>query len=301
MTATASSRPNLFTIGAAKAGTTSLHFQLDRHPHVFMSRPKEPAFFVPEIDAYPKDPDWYLGLFAEAGDARVVGESSTHYTKLPIYPGVPQRIAEFCDDPRFLYVVRDPIDRIISQYWHDSRQWVEHRPMLAAVREDEKYTAISDYRRQLEPYVELFGRDRVRVLVFEELVEHPAKVLEGVFRWLGLDPGRVPVRLPKKNTRPETVRVTRDSGLLLRFARSGLWNTLSPYAPSFLKEVGNRLAFKRVRPSEVDVEEVVEYLRPGQRAKVAELSDYLGRDFPQWTTTLGDALTPSGRGEEGAR
>lgn len=289
MTGNAEIRPNLFIIGAARSGTSSLHFHLDRHPDVFMSRPKEPAFFVPEIDAFPKDPEWYLGLFAEAGDARIVGESSTHYTKRPIYEGVAERIATFCGAPRFIYLVRDPIDRIVSQFWHDSRQFVEHREMLPAVRDEVKYRAISDYRMQLEPYFEVFGRDRVLVLVFEELVSRTEHVLDKVFRWLDLDPDRAPDRLEQRNARPEEMEITRGRGRLFRFAKSSFWDALSPYVPSFFKDFGKEMIYQRVKPSDVEVEEVVEFLRPGQREKVRELSAFLGRDFPHWTTTLGEA------------
>lgn len=281
-------RPNLFLIGAMKAGTTSLHSHLQRHPDIFMSEPKEPAFFVPEVERWPKDVDWYLELFADAGEAKVVGEASTHYTKIPDHEGVPERIADFCDDPRFIYVVRDPISRIVSHYWYKVSQGMELRPMKKAVRDDTdfSYKAISDYRRQLEPYFDRFGRDRVLVLTFEELVADPERVLTETYRWLGVDPGRVELELPRENTRAEEVEMRSGLGLLDRFSRSRLWEVIHPYVPSFLTDFGGRMAREKVNPSDVSESELVESLRPEFQEKVRDLESFLERDFHRWTTTF---------------
>jgi hypothetical protein len=68
-------RPNLFIVGAMRSGTTSLHAYLGLHPEIFMSVPKEPSYFVKEMNLA-KGQEWYLGLFAAAGKAKVIGESS---------------------------------------------------------------------------------------------------------------------------------------------------------------------------------------------------------------------------------
>lgn len=280
-------RPNLFIVGAPRCGTTSLHYTLDDHPAIFMTDLKEPGYFVPEVDAYPKDPQWYLGLFESAGDAEVVGESSTHYAKLPTYDGVPERIAQFCHAPRFIYLMRDPIDRIVSQYWKAVRQNAEHRPMRLAIRRDVEYVAFSDYRMQLEPYFETFGRDRVLTVTFEELVGEPAEVLRRIFGWLGVDPDEGPDTLAKRNATGAEVTVVRGLGLLRRFRHSELWASLAPYVPSALKTVGKRLSERRAPPEEVEEQKVAEILRPRLRPKVEELESYLERSFDEWTTTLG--------------
>ncbi|MFW6075582.1 MAG: sulfotransferase family protein [Chloroflexota bacterium] len=284
-------KPNLFIIGAAKSGTTSLHHALSSHPAIFMSTPKEPGFFVPEMDYYPKSEDWYLSLFEDAGQAEIIGESSTHYTKLPTFQGVPERIAAYCESPRFLYLMRDPIDRIVSQYWHGIRQFEEKRPLAKAVREDPEFVAFSDYKMQLEPYFDVFGRDRVLVLTFEELTGSPDDTLRRVLTWLGVDPDAMPPRIERRNARPREFQRVRGLGLLHRFAKSTVWDRLSPFAPRALKDLGNRLALKRVRPEDHEddvVQEVVEFLRPSQQEAVYELSRFLGRDFPDWTTTFPD-------------
>ncbi|MEP7158169.1 MAG: sulfotransferase, partial [Chloroflexota bacterium] len=80
-------RPDVFIVGAPKTGTSSLHRYLEQHPDVFMSRPKEPGYFAPDVTGarsedplrYPEDEDRYLAIFAEAGAATRVGEASTTY------------------------------------------------------------------------------------------------------------------------------------------------------------------------------------------------------------------------------
>jgi hypothetical protein len=79
-------RPNFIIIGAMKCATSTLHEQLARQPGFFMSQPKEPNFFSDD-SAYARGEDWYLGLFAGTRPGDICGESSTHYTKLPTYPG----------------------------------------------------------------------------------------------------------------------------------------------------------------------------------------------------------------------
>lgn len=282
-------RPNLFIIGAAKSGTTSLHHLLSQHPGIFLSEPKEPAFFVPELDYYPRGTEWYLSLFEGAGTAAYRGESSTHYTKRPLYEDVPDRIAAFVDEqPRFIYLMRDPIDRAISNYWHNLRKHQEHRGMLEAFREVPEYLAVSDYVLQLEPYLERFGRAAVFTSTFEELVTRPESTVADILEWLGLEPAPT-LELEKHNAKPGEFTRVRGRGVLHRVALSPTWERLSPLAPRWLKRAGHKLGYSAGRPADADVAEVVRMLQPRMRARVAELEGLLGRSFDEWTTTVGES------------
>src|SRR5688500_2790920 len=120
--------PNLFIIGAMKAGTSSLHEYLHQHPQIFMSRFKEPQYFAPHRTQYGMwgqgqplpEPgiDWYLRLFANAGDVEYAGESSVSYTARHWVTGCHERIWEFNAHARIIYLMRDPVERAISHYWH---------------------------------------------------------------------------------------------------------------------------------------------------------------------------------------
>ena len=104
-----------------KSATSTLHNQLSAQPGIFMSTPKEPNFFSDD-DIYSQGLDWYSGLFSDASAEDICGESSTHYTKLPDYPDTIQRLKAAIPQPKLIYVMRHPVDRLISHYMH---QWSE--------------------------------------------------------------------------------------------------------------------------------------------------------------------------------
>lgn len=278
-------KPNLFIIGAAKSGTTSLHHHLASHPDVFMSEPKEPGFFVPEADYYPCSEEWYLSLFEGTGGFRYRGEASTHYTKLPLYEGVVDRIAAFVDqEPRFIYLMRDPVDRALSHYWHNVRKFEEHRGILEALENRIEYRAFSNYRMQLQPYFERFGRERVLALTFESLTSNPRDALRRILEWLELD-ADIAMSLPRQNARPDSFTRVRGRGLLDRLARSDVWDRLSPLTPDWLKALGRRFGYQEVDPDSEPVTQAVRFLQPEMREQVEELEEFLGETFPEWTVT----------------
>jgi hypothetical protein len=205
--------PNLFVIGAAKCATTSVHSYLARHPDIFMSYLKEPSYFADPEDKqfhkwafhepegvrlrwYRNDLESYLGLFAQAGDSKIVGESSTSYTDLPKTKGVAKRIHDFNPHARLLYLMRDPIERTISHYWWLVQCGSETRDMYSAIAaEDPYYREVSNYVMQLEPYYDLFDRTQIFCGTVEELMARPEKFLRTIFTWLDVDASFVPANL----------------------------------------------------------------------------------------------------------
>ena len=288
-------RPNLFVIGAMKSGTSSLHAYLGTHPAIFMSTPKEPSHFVdvetldrlaPTLTrwGYWRD-ETYLALFQTAGDAQVIGESSTNYTKLPYADGVPQRIAAFSPDARFIYLIRDPLYRTISHYWHLVRAQRERRDMLTAFQEDPQYLEFSHYAMQLRPYLETFGPERVKTVLTEELEADPLATLQDLFAWLGVDAAFAPPNLDQRQrVTPRRFDKTRTAPLVQRFHHSKLWASLAPTVAPALKSVAKRYLYLR-RPVQVPNSpppEVIRYLRPLLDPKLHELRNLLQRDFPLW-------------------
>lgn len=279
-------KPNLFIVGAAKCGTTSLHQHLARHPDVFMSEPKEPGFFTPEVGYYPSDPAWYLGLFADGSGRRYRGESSTHYTKRPRLEGVVDRIADFVDEePRFIYLMRDPLDRAVSHYWHNVRTHSEHRDIRTAFEEVPEYLAVSDYAMQLEPYLDRFGPGAVCATTFESLVGRSAETVGAVLEWLNLAPPPPSAALRKENARPEQFTRVRGHGTLHRLTHSQLWDRLSPLAPAWLKDLGRRATYAPAQAVDANTDETLDAIRPRVLEGVERLERLLDRSFPEWTTT----------------
>lgn len=280
-------KPNLLIIGAMKSGTTSLHEYLDTHPQIAMSREKEPGYFVEELSLH-KGEEWYLSLFDQDDHYRYIGESSTHYTKLPIYRGVPERLHRFNPDARLIYIMRNPFDRVVSHYWHavrDVHHGGERRSLLKAVQEAPEYLAFSDYAMQLEPYIDLFGRDAIFTLTFEALIEDPQRELDRIYHWLGLPAHPIDDRSVKAhNQKPREMTGVAGSGILNRIQYSGAWDRISPLVPSWLKTWAKQQAYRPVdeRRSQRDIPRLKEMIGERQRHQMERLAQLLGRDFPEW-------------------
>jgi Sulfotransferase domain len=178
--------PNLVVIGGLKCGTTSLHHYLNLHPEVAMSRPKELNFFVAELN-WPLGTDWYASHFDPAAPVR--GESSPHYTNRPRFNEVSDRISSTLGEPRLIYVVRDPVDRMLSHFLHNVGGGYERRTLADALADPaSSYVARSRYFFQLEPYLATFGRERIEIVGREELKRDRTGTMQRVFRFLGVDP-----------------------------------------------------------------------------------------------------------------
>src|SRR5579872_4174355 len=180
--------PNLLIIGAAKAGTTSLHGYLSEHPNIFMSKHKELRFFDPERR-------WHLGVewYKSNFDSRfaVNGESSPRYSCYPRTLGVPERIREILGVPKLVYIIRDPIDRLLAQYtevladYESVRPFQEILPNIAGDRAG--YIQLSCYHLQLTQYLKVFPRDAIHIMILERLKSDPRSELRKLFRFVGVD------------------------------------------------------------------------------------------------------------------
>ncbi len=284
-----------------KSGTTTLHELLATHPQISMSEPKEPCYFVePDVlkSYWPemwrqgiwKSEDAYLALFPEKPDARYVGESSTDYSKAPKLPGVVEKLAAFSPSARIVYIMRDPVERAISHYWHMAEHRGEVREPLDAIVQDPHYTDVSHYAFQLRPYIERFGRANVYALTFEALKCHPRETVQALYAWLGVDADFEPADLGgARNATPDAVRQKRSGwNWLDRLRHSLLWEKLGGYCPPALRRLGVAMVEKPVQPKTTDMSEVIAYLRQLQRPQIAELARLLNRDFPEWKTLYGE-------------
>jgi hypothetical protein len=178
--------PNLIIIGGLKCGTTSIHHYLGLHPQIHMSKPKELNFFVKELNCYLGIP-WYEGRFDDRFEVR--GESSPHYTNLPRYDGVAARLRDNLPDAKLLYMVRDPISRILSHWRHATGAGYETRPMEEVLlRDHQTYATRSMYWMQLQPYLELFPTEQIAVIAQEELQGDRDGTMRRAFEFAGVDP-----------------------------------------------------------------------------------------------------------------
>ena len=176
--------PTLVIIGAEKCGTSALRFYLGLHPEVFMSEPKELRFFSHE---WGRGVPWYAAHFEAAGTP-VAGEASPQYTSHPFTPEVPERMHAVVPDAKLVYLVRDPVDRILSG-WVGRRAAGDFGPLADAVRPsmDNIHVAKSAYATQLERFLPYYGLDRILVLDQDDLLHRRRETLRHVFAFVGVD------------------------------------------------------------------------------------------------------------------
>jgi hypothetical protein len=180
--------PNLIIIGGLKCGTTSIHHYLGLHPQIQMSKPKELNFFCTE-QTWDLGLDWYRSRFDDRFPVR--GESSPHYTNQPRFTGVAERIREHVPDVKLLYMVRDPISRVLSHWRHATGAGYETRGEIAEVLADPgtAYVQRSLYWMQLQPYISNFPAGQIEVIAQEELQSDREATMRRAFSFLGVDPG----------------------------------------------------------------------------------------------------------------
>jgi hypothetical protein len=293
--------PTFLVVGAAKAGTTSLWRYLQSHPQVYMSPIKEPMFFAcegEEPDFSGPRPPWavtdleaYRTLFSAVTDEIAVGEASPQY----LYSEkAPERIYRYLPDVKLMAIVRDPAERAFSHFLGQRRAGRE--PLSDFVRaldaEEERvsegwgpsfhYVRRGLYYKQLSRYFELFGRERIKVYLYEDLETDPLGMMRDVFRFLGVDD----TFAPGLGVRYNPSGVPRSESL--RLFLSGL-SRAKPYVEPLLPE-GLRRRVLRAGVSLKKRTLVKPQLTPKIRGKVLEeywddvlrLQELIGRDLSSW-------------------
>lgn len=188
--------PNLFVPGAMKSGTSALHEYLSRHPDIFMSRSKEPHYLVRQD----KGIDYYDIMFGGAGQARYRGESSTGYM---VSKTAVTAIGSLISDPKFIFILRNPVDRAWSHYhWFGGQYGQQSRTFRDMFLEDyyatpldpmpinTGYYHIGCYDKWLRMYLEEFDSKQMFVILFEELVSQPLETLNRICDFLQIEPYR---------------------------------------------------------------------------------------------------------------
>jgi hypothetical protein len=277
-----------------KSGTTTLHSTIGTHPEIFMTLCKEPNYFLsvpnPEHEwfddhQYDSEGRWYLALFEEAhhnSGTKYAGESSTDYTKRPVFEGCSKRISAFNPEARILYVMRDPVERSISHYWHNTRLHGESRSMIDAARSDPHLIDFSDYAMQLKPYFETFPREQIHVLSLESFRDDRDASLRAIFEWLGV---RAAFQAPAFGQVNETLYQMRPGMNWLACATiTRRWHQTTRWLPQKFHGAVHKLAF-RPKPRDPRSElETIQYLRPILLEKTRTLTELIGREFREWKT-----------------
>lgn len=178
--------PNFLIIGAARSGSTWMSRNLSLHPEVFIPTQKELHFFDRDYD---QGMDCYATHFQlrAAADARVVGEATPAYLHREVAAG---RIHRHLPDAKLIVCLRDPVERLYSRYWNSRGRFVENKGLSFEEKLQQKPEFIEEgfYVDHLARYLDLWPRDRLLILLYDDLKAAPREFLKSMYEFLGVDP-----------------------------------------------------------------------------------------------------------------
>lgn len=229
--------PGFLIVGAMKAGTTTLYEDLLAVPGLWMPPQKEPEDLIhPEVET-PDGLAAYAGKYAACPEDACAGDASTAYTKRPTHEDVAARALRVLGpEIRIIYLIRDPLRRITSQYHHLWGLELENRPLNNAVLEDDQYLAYSRYAWQIAPWQDTFGTEKVLILRFEDYLANRRATLAKVCAFLGVAPPEAPLDETHRN-RSDGKHVPKQGSLSQRVAHSRFYlYRIKPLLPTGLRD-----------------------------------------------------------------
>lgn len=264
--------PDLLVVGAMKCGTTTLHADLSQHPHVEVAEKELGGLHRYDVTTV-AGRQLYLAQWQRRDSFRV--DVAATYAMFPDVPDVPERAASVAPDARILYLVREPVSRILSHHHHDLSGGTTWRSVDEAVRQDPRFLAYSRYWTQLEQWRAFYPDAQIKVVRFEDYVAGRRRTVMSVLDWLGLPPMPGGDFESVHNVGTEG-RVAR--GGVRRFTHSTMYRTLlRPLVPNLLRS-GLRTALttqKAERPEPPATSTVVDLVE-ALRGEVTSLADYTG-------------------------
>ena len=299
-----------FILGAPKCGSTSLHDYVEQHPDVFFAFPKEPIFFELE---YERGLGYYREhYFSSWNGEQAVGDARAHHLGLPF---VPERIAESYPRAKLVAVLRDPVMRAHSHWWHRFSRGLEALPFPLALRANlerlqsgerfegaagerawrqgillnhwnhatkhRMYLDLGYYAEQLERYRQRFPPDRIHVLFFDDLTRDPAAATREVWRFLGIDANRSPRETSTRNP-ASTLQRSRLAARVRRWPRpAGLQRLIPAAAQEPLRRWMQGRPARKPEPEPDAIEWLREHFAPHEEA----LEALLERPLP-WRSRL---------------
>lgn len=295
--------PDFIIPGAGKSGTSSLTAYLAQHPRVCMSKPEEPMFFSHDrpnalrlgMVGFKDGFDKYSACFSHCSGDAIKGEGSTSYM---FFPGVLERLEEYVPDAKFVFIFRNPVNRVYSHYNFNRQYGSEDRPLCDAFEASidldietwENRTEWGGYYyyyqnglsgKWLDKYISQFGGERIYVISFESLMNTPLETTNGVFRFLDVDAIDEIHEQHANKTRiskyPKTLSFAKAAWRLLEGTSLG-WlvdNT------SLKRKLQKNLGKEKPVPTLTEKERI--YLADYFRDDVSHLKKLTGRTWSEWT------------------
>lgn len=204
--------PDFIIGGAPKCGTTSVHFILDQHPEIALPEGEIHYFDADDPVTHPDfmkakgknlswwnpDPanqqshDWYVDQFAPFAQSRFIGEDSTTYIFSPV---TSERIHALLPDVKLVFMLRNPVQRAYSQYWHMMNSARTALPFTKAISRYSSIVLGSTYTPNLKRFFERFPRDQIKIVLFEDFIADQQGTIDEITDFIGaprmvLDPGK---------------------------------------------------------------------------------------------------------------
>ncbi len=293
--------PNFFILGAAKSGTTSLAYYLGQHPDVLISTPKEPWFFEAEHEHGPAY--YWERYFARWDGQPAAGDARPANLFLPY---VPARIHALAPAARLIAILREPGERAHSHWWSKRSRLHEALPFEPALEENLRlleagprfagvdgerlwrsrlrrsentvdhriYLDAGYYAEQLQRYLDLFPREQIMIVLFDDLKRDPLAVIRALWTFLGVTP-----RDRLADERPQNAAFTPLAQQLWRWSEAIGVRRLAPRP--LRAWVSRRLSRPQGRPPIAAATR--RWLDDHFRPHVAALERLLARDLSPWT------------------
>ncbi|MEP7129431.1 MAG: sulfotransferase [Chitinophagales bacterium] len=286
--------PNFFIVGAPKAGTTSLYYYLKKHPEVFMSSIKEPNYFSYEEtvkqNLYHKEKgvgtlEEYLQLFETAnGRHKAVGEASVSYL---FYPSVPAKIKELSPDAKIIMSLRNPVDRAFSHYFMEHKLGYVSESLENIVSKTSKhkfahlwyqqYIELGLYYEQVKRYIDVFGKDNVRIFIYDELSDDMQGMILNVLHYLNIDPSFMPDLEGKYNT----YSAPRNNFLRAIYSQKNLRLFARKIIPDHKVEAIKKLFLTR-KVKQVKHDDTVDRMQAIFKPDIMQLEKLINKDLSRW-------------------
>ena len=285
--------PNFFIVGAPKAGTTSLYEYLKNIPGIYMSPVKEPNYF--SIKAMPdkkpfrpiRNKEKYLDLFKNATNEVILGEASTLYLS---DPEASTLIRKACPTARILISLRDPVERLFSHYLMNvSRNWIKssfknqiHKEMNNKADFTKPHIRLSAslYSKDVQRYLDTFGKEHVKILIFEEFIKNPKVILEDILKFLGVK--NIINNFEDVKVHNPYFKIESSGEISKQILQS---NIISKISVKILPSFGRRFFRKKILTRKNTKKPVMkeadrQYLIDFYKSDVKKLEVLLGRKFP---------------------
>ena len=284
-------RVDFIGIGASKSGTTWLTDCLFEHPEVSFSEPKEVRYFNETVSFarkyinkdHNKSFSWYKKHFLHCKKDNLIGEFSPHYLHDKTAPAL---IKEHFPDVKLIVCLRNPMDRAYSEYgMHRYYTLAEKRTFEDALEEEAEYIGKGLYFEQLQRVLQYFSKDRMHVILFDDIVADPESVLKKLFEFLGVDASLAPELIQQKSNILKKVRFRCVLDIMETVTRSLIYLRLS-FLVRFMKQMGvkrtiislNSVPFKQPAMNPVTRDQ----LRNVFKEDISNLEKLLNLDLSHW-------------------